>query len=49
MALLQVHQAKALRELHEGGHDPEVLSELRTTMDLTLRATKVTLEVDRSL
>ncbi len=30
MALLQVHQAKVLRDLHEGGHDPEVLSELRT-------------------
>ncbi len=24
MALLQVHQAKALRDLHEGGHDPQV-------------------------
>ncbi len=23
MALLQVHQAKALRDLHEGGHDPQ--------------------------
>ncbi len=42
MALLQVHQAKALRDLHEGGHDPGVLSELRTATDLTLRATKVT-------
>ncbi len=42
MALLQVHQAKALRDLHEGGHDPGVLSELRTTTDLALRATKVT-------
>ncbi len=42
MALLQVHQAKALRDLHEGGHDPEVLSELRTATDLALRATKVT-------
>ncbi len=42
MALLQVLQAKALRDLHEGGHDPEVLSELRTATDLALRATKVT-------
>ncbi len=42
MSLLQVHQAKALRDLHEGGHDPEVLSELHTTTDLALRVTKVT-------
>ncbi len=42
MVLLQVHQAKALRDLHEGGHDPGVLSELRTATDLALRATKVT-------
>ncbi len=42
MALLQVHQAKALRDLHEGGHDPGVLSELRTATDLALQATKVT-------
>ncbi len=42
MALLQFHQAKALKDLHEGGHDPEVLKELRTATDLTLRATKVT-------
>ncbi len=41
MALLQVHQAKALRDLHEDGHDPGVLSELRTATDLALRATKV--------
>ncbi len=42
MVFLQVHQAKALKNLHEGGHDPEVLKELRTVTDLTLRATKVT-------
>ncbi len=42
MALLQVHQAKALKDLHEGCHDPGVLSELRTATDLALRATKVT-------
>ncbi len=42
LALLQVHQARFTRDLHEGGHDREVLSELRTTTDLTLWATKVT-------
>ncbi len=42
MALLQVHQAKALRDLQEGGHDLAVLHELRAAMDLALRATKVT-------
>ncbi len=41
MSLLQVHQAKALRDLHEGSQDSEVLSELHTTTDLALRATKV--------
>ncbi len=40
--LLQVHQAKALRDLHEGGHDLAVLHELRAATDLALRATKVT-------
>ncbi len=34
MALLQVHQAKALRDLHEGGHDLAVLHELRAATDL---------------
>ncbi len=42
MALLQVHQAKALRNLHEGGHDLVVLHELRAATDLALRATNVT-------
>ncbi len=42
MALLQVHQAKALRDLHEGGHDPQVHHEFRAATDLALRATKVT-------
>lgn len=42
MALLQVHQAKALRDLHEGVHDLTVLHELHAVTDLTLRATKVT-------
>ncbi len=41
-ALLQVLQAKALRDLHEGGHDLEVLKELRTATNLALRAMKVT-------
>ncbi len=42
MALLQVHQAKALKQLHEGGADPGGLQELRTATDLALWATKVT-------
>ncbi len=42
MALLQVHQAKALKDLHEGGHDLTVLHELHAATDLALRATKVT-------
>ncbi len=42
MALLQVHQAKALKQLHEAGADPAGLQELRTATDLALWATKVT-------
>ncbi len=42
MALLQVHQAKALKQLHEGDADPGVLQELRTATDLALRVTEVT-------
>ncbi len=42
MALLQIYQAKALKDLHEGGHDLVVLHELRAATDLALRATKVT-------
>ncbi len=42
MALLQVHQVKALKQLHEGDADPGVLQDLRTATDLALRATKVT-------
>ncbi len=42
MALLQVYQAKALKQLHEGSSDPGVMQELRTATDLALRATKVT-------
>ncbi len=36
------HQAKALKDLHEGVHDPAVLKELWTTTDLALQATKFT-------
>ncbi len=32
---------KALRDMHGGGHNPEVLKELRTAPDLAPRATKV--------
>ncbi|KAL0198781.1 hypothetical protein M9458_007321, partial [Cirrhinus mrigala] len=42
IALLQVHQAKALKDLYGGGHGPEVLKEFRIATDLALRATKVT-------
>ncbi|XP_051565130.1 uncharacterized protein LOC127447349 [Myxocyprinus asiaticus] len=42
MALLQVHQAKALKELHEGSSDPGLMQELRSATDLALQATKVT-------
>ncbi len=41
MALLQVHQDKAFKQLHEGGADPGVLQELHTATDLALRETKV--------
>ncbi len=41
MALLQVLQAKSTEGHAWGGHDPEVLKELRTAPDLTPRATKV--------
>ncbi len=41
MALLQVHQAKAMRDLQEGGHDPQVHHELRAATDLAHRVTKV--------
>ncbi|KAL0188924.1 hypothetical protein M9458_016023, partial [Cirrhinus mrigala] len=42
MAIPQVHQAKALKELHQGGPDPRLMQELRTATDFALRATKVT-------
>ncbi len=42
MAILQVHQAKALKQVHEGSTDPGLMQELRTETDFALRATKVT-------
>ncbi|KAI2653984.1 Phosphatidylinositol 4-kinase pik1 [Labeo rohita] len=42
MAILQVHQAKALKELHQGGPDPRLMQELRTATDFALQAPKVT-------
>ncbi len=42
ITLLQVHQAKSLKDLHEGGHDLAVQHVLHAATDLTLRATKVT-------
>ncbi len=42
MAILQVHQAKALKQVHECSTDPVMMQELRTVTDFTLRATKVT-------
>ncbi|CAM4683888.1 unnamed protein product [Leuciscus chuanchicus] len=42
MAILQVYQAKMLRDMHEGRTDPGLFDELRAATDLALRATKVT-------
>ncbi len=42
MAILQVHQAKALKQVHMGNTDPGLMQELRTVTDFALRATKVT-------
>lgn len=42
MALLQVHQAKALKELQEGGHDMAVFTDLHAATDLVLSATQTT-------
>ncbi|KAL0154067.1 hypothetical protein M9458_050641 [Cirrhinus mrigala] len=41
MAILQVHQAQALKQLHEGRPDMGLMQERRTATDFTLRATKV--------
>ncbi len=43
MALLQVHQAKALKQLHEGGAEPGVMQELHTATDLALRAMEMSM------
>ncbi len=42
MAILQLHQAKALKQVHEGSTDPGLMPELRTATDFALRAMKVT-------
>ncbi len=42
MAILQVHQAKALKQVHEGSTDPGLMQELHTATDFALRATEVT-------
>ncbi len=42
MAILQVHQAKALKQVHEGSTDLGLMQELHMATDFTLRATKVT-------
>lgn len=42
MAILQVYQAIALKDLHEGSPDPEVMQELCTAPNYPLWATKVT-------
>ncbi len=42
MAILQFHQAKALKQVHEGSTDPGLMQELRTVTDFAPRATKVT-------
>ncbi len=42
MAILQVHQAKALKQVHEGITDPGLMQELRTETDFALRVKKVT-------
>ncbi len=42
MATLQIHQAKALKQVHEGSTDPGLMQELGTATDFALRATKVT-------
>ncbi len=42
MATLQVHQAKVLKQVHEGSTDPGLTQELRTATDFALRVTKGT-------
>lgn len=38
MAILQVYQAKALKDLHKGSSDPGTMQELGTATDYALRA-----------
>jgi len=42
MAILQLHQAKALKEVHEGSAELRLMQELRSATDFALRAIKVT-------
>ncbi len=42
MSVLQVFQAKLLQDMDESGRDPNAFTELRTAMDMALRATKAT-------
>ncbi len=42
IAILQVHQARALKQVHEGSTDPGLMQELCMATDFVLRATKVT-------
>ncbi len=42
MAILQVYQAKALKQVHKGSTDPGLMQELHMVTDFALRATKVT-------
>ncbi len=42
MAIMQVHQAKVLKQVHEGSTDPGLMQELRSATDFALLATKVT-------
>ncbi len=42
MAILQVHQAKVLKQVHESSTDPGLMQELRLATDFALRASKVT-------
>ncbi|KAI2646619.1 Methionine--tRNA ligase, cytoplasmic [Labeo rohita] len=41
MAILQVHQAKTLKQLHQGSSDPRLMQELRTVANFALWAIKV--------
>ncbi|KAI2650154.1 ATP phosphoribosyltransferase [Labeo rohita] len=45
MAILQIYQAKVLKDLHEGVPGPDLLQELRSATDYAFRAAKVTTQV----